>query len=95
MEFLYGIVMTLVIGFMACVFAALVISRIGDEQRRNSDYALAQIERLFNQMPRMVTDTFMEVQKLAENQQERTAKKTEEKQNPKDIFEGLDEWPEI
>ncbi len=86
MEILYGVIMVLAIGFMSCVFAALVISRIGDEQRRNSDYALAQIERLFNQMPRMVTDTFMEVQKLAETQQGKTAKEMGEKQIPTDLY---------
>ena len=96
MQILYGVIMALVIGFVACVFMWTVIGKIGEEQRRNSDYALKQIDSIFRKLPGLCMDTFKEVKKLEEEQNKEEAKKYEKKQEQlRKEFEGLDEWPEI
>ena len=93
MEFLYGIVMTLIIGLMACIFASIVISKIGEEQRRNADYAMEQMGSIFKELPDLCMNTFKTVKAMEEQESKREAEEYEKKQatSKKDLFEGLDD----
>ena len=75
MELLTNVVTILVIGFVVLVTAYTVIAKIAEEQRKNSDYAIAQLCKIFEKMPKLVLGTFDELKKREEEDAEKKAEK--------------------
>ena len=71
MEILYGVVMVLVITMGLSTIAYLVIGKIGEENRRNSEYAMKCLDKVFRDIPKTMVQTFTEITKMQEKEQEK------------------------
>ena len=82
MEILVNVVTILAVGFVILVCGYGLIGKVAEEQRKNSDYAMVQIAKIFKEMPKVATNTYSELKKLEEEenkkQNERIRKQLED-----------------
>ena len=80
---LYNSCMVVVIGFMSMALANLIITKISEESRRNSDYNLKKIGDLINDLPKIYKEVFKSLDDETKNECEWKTKYEE--------LDGLDE----
>ena len=68
-KLLYNSCMVVVIGSMSMALANLIITKISEESRRNSDFGLKKIGDLFNDLPKISKEIFKSLDdKTTENE---------------------------
>ena len=69
-EMIFEVIKILAIFFGVLITSIGIISKIGEESRKNADHGDKLMEKWFKKIPEIMTDTFKEITKFEKEQEE-------------------------